>query len=164
MNSKLELYLKEKYPKLYTDCGEDEPFTLFGFECNDGWFRIILWMSNYIQTYIDQQNEYAKKYPDSYLPVDQVKILQVKEKFATLRIYTSGGNDRINAIISFVEYISGFICEYSGNTEDVGYNTKGWRKTSTVEFTNDKKNYAYVDDEKLRQILSEIKISKDNIL
>ena len=157
MNIKLENYLKENFPKLYTNCGDEKPFTQFGFECNDGWFRIILWMSRYVQSYIDQQNEFAKKYPDQYQPVDQVKIVQIKEKFATLRIYTEGGNDRINAIISFVEYISGFICEYSGKTDDVVFTTTGWNKTTNVEYLKNNANFKYVDSESLRQILSEIK-------
>lgn len=159
MHIKLENYLKEKFPKLYTQCGQNEPFTLYGFECSDGWFRIILWMSRYVQSYIDQQNEYALKYPDKYQPVDQLKIVQVKEKFATLRIYTEGGNDRISGIISFVEYISGFICEKSGKTDNVVFNTTGWHKTTTVELVKNKENFKYVDDEDLRQILSEINLT-----
>ncbi len=40
MNIKLEEYLKKKFPKLYTECGDQEPFTLFGFECNDGYGQV----------------------------------------------------------------------------------------------------------------------------
>ena len=42
MKKELEDYLYKNYPKLYTECGEKQPFALFGFECNDGWFRLIL--------------------------------------------------------------------------------------------------------------------------
>jgi len=85
MRVELENYLKKKFPNLYTDCGEQQPFTQFGFECDDGWFRLILWLSRYLQDYIDQQNKWVEKYPDQYLPVKQIKVAQVKEKFATLR-------------------------------------------------------------------------------
>ena len=57
MRIELENYLKKKFPNLYTDCGEQQPFTQFGFECDDGWFRLILWLSRYLQDYIDQQNK-----------------------------------------------------------------------------------------------------------
>lgn len=156
MNANLENYLKKKFPKLYTECGDPEPFTLFGFECNDGWFRLILWLSRYLQDYIDQQNEWAQKYPDKYLPVKQIKVVQVKEKFATLRFYTTGGNERTEAVISFVEYISGFICEQSGKMDNIGVNKKGWHKTQYVDGTKNPKNYNFVDDEELRTLLSKL--------
>ena len=162
MNIKLEEYLKKKFPKLYTECGEQEPFTLFGFECDDGWFRLILWSSRYLQDYIDQQNEYAKKYPDSYLPVKQIKVKQVKEKFATLRFYIEGGNERTDAIIRFAEYISGFICESTGRTDNVGVNNSGWFKTQHVDDTKNPTHFYFVDDEELRNLMLEIK--KETIL
>lgn len=160
MNIKLEEYLKNKFPKLYTECGEQEPFTLFAFECDDGWFRLILWLSRYLQHYIDDQNKYAEKYPDNYLPVKQIKVKQVKEKFATLRFYVEGGNERTNAIISFAEYISGFICEFTGKTDNVGVNKGGWFKTQNLDILPENKtmdNFNMVDDRELRDILLEIK-------
>lgn len=156
MNPKLQNYLIKKFPNLYTECGSNHSFTLFGFECNDGWFRLILWLSRYLQDYIDQQNEWAKKYPDKYLPVKQIKVVQVKEKFATLRFYTSGGNERTEAIISFAEYMSGFICEETGKTNNIGVNKKGWFKTQHVDTNKNPKNYIFVDDEELRLILQDL--------
>ena len=32
--------MTEKYPLLFTK-QEQEPFTLFGFECGDGWYNIL---------------------------------------------------------------------------------------------------------------------------
>ena len=157
MNAELQNYLIKKFPKIYTECGENHPFTQFGFECNDGWFRVILWLSRYLQDYIDQQNEWAQKYPDKYLPVKQIKALQVKEKFATLRFYTTGGNERTEAIISFAEYMSGYICESTGRLDNIGVNKKGWYKTQHVDSTKNPKNYTFVDDEELRKLLSDLK-------
>lgn len=165
MNVKLNRYLVKKFPKLYTECGEQEPFTLFGFECDDGWFRLILWLSRYLQAYIDQQNEYAKKYPDQYLPVKQIKVKQVKEKFATLRFYVEGGNERTDATITFAEYISGFICEFTGKTDNVGINKGGWIKTQNLDILPEGKtldNYHLVDDVELRNILDELEQEKLN--
>ena len=163
MNANLENYLKKKFPKLYTECGDQQPFALFGFECNDGWFRLILWLSRYLQDYIDQQNEYAKKYPDKYLPVKQIKVVQVKEKFATLRFYIEGGNERTHDIISFAEYISGFICEETGKTNNIGVNKKGWSKTQYIDGTKNPKHYNFVDDEELRNILNKLNDDPDQL-
>ena len=162
MNPKLENYLKKKFPELYTECGEQATFTLVGFECDDGWFRLILWLSRYLQSYIDQQNEWAAKYPDKYLPVKQIKVLQVKEKFATLRFYVNGGNERTEAIISFAEYMSGFICEFTGKTNNVAVNKKGWYKTQHIDNTKNPNNYNFVDDDELRKLLWEIKEENSN--
>ena len=153
MTPELQTYLKSKFPKLYTECGRDNPFELFGFECQDGWFRPILWLSRYLQSYIDQQNHTSEKYPEQYLPVKQIKVVQVKEKFGTLRFYVEGGNQHTHAVISFAEYMSGFICETTGQTENVGYNKKGWIKTHHKSLANGKDFYV-VDDTELQQILS----------
>lgn len=165
MNPELDAYLKKKFPKLYTESGDAQnPFTLFGFECNDGWFRIILWLSKYLQSYIDQQNKWAEKYPDQYLPVKQIKVVQVKEKFGTLRFYTDGGNEHTSTVIRFVEYISGFICETTGKTDDVGYNKKGWIKVHHNSLAKGKDFY-YIDDVELREIINkqmEFKFDSDS--
>ena len=163
MNIELQNYLIKKFPKLYTECGENHPFTLFGFECNDGWFRLILWLSRYLQDYIDEQNRWAQKYPDKYLPVKQIKVVQVKEKFATLRFYTSGGNERTEAIISFVEYMSGYVCEETGKTDNIAVNKKGWSKTQHIDGTKNPKHYNFVDDEELRTLLKTLKEDPNQI-
>lgn len=152
MKPELENYLKDKYPKLYTNCGEQQPYSLFGFECNDGWFRLLLWLSEYIQNYIDQHNNWAKKYPEQYKPIEQVKVAQVKEKFGTLRYYYSGGDEKISAVVQFAEFLSGNICESTGKTDNVGRNSKGWIKTHHVSLSKPKDFYR-VDDEELRKLL-----------
>ncbi len=85
MTPERQQYLIKTFPKIYTDTGENTPFNLFHFECDDGWFLILVRLSQYIQKYIDQNNEWAVKYPDQYKIVPQVKALQIKEKFGTLR-------------------------------------------------------------------------------
>jgi len=162
MTPERQQYLIKTFPKIYTDSGENTPFNLFHFECDDGWFLILVRLSRYIQKYIDQNNEWAVKYPDQYLPVKQIKVLQVKEKFATLRFYVAGGNERTEAIISFAEYMSGFICESTGKTNNVAVNKKGWYKTQHIDNTKNPNNYNFVDDEELRKLLWEIKEENSN--
>ena len=45
---------------------------------------------------------------------------QVKQKFGSLRFYIDGGDEIIYNYISFAEYLSGYICEQCGTTENVG--------------------------------------------
>ena len=158
MTKDLGEYLIKKYPKLYTECSGETAFKLFGFECKDGWFRIILWLSRYLQDYVDQQNEMSSKYPDQYQPVDQIKVVQVKEKFGTLRFYYKGGNEHIRAVVDFVEYISGYVCETTGEVDNVGYNRKGYIQTKNHLCENiNKKDFFYVDDEELRSLIDKKK-------
>lgn len=153
MKPELQLYLKNKFPKLYTEHTVECPFTQRGFECDDGWFRLVLWLSRYLQSYIDKQNEWTKLYPDTYLPVTQIHVEQVKEKFGTLRFYKYGGNEHTNSIISFAEYISGFICETTGKTDNIGYSKKGYIKTSHQSLGR-RNDFNPIDDSELLEILS----------
>ena len=161
MSPKLDEYLKKKFPKIYGEPEKESCFTMFGFECNDGWFRILLWLSEYVQRYIDSENDWAAKYPDQAKPVEQVKALQVKEKFGTLRFYYSGGDDKIQSVVSFVEFMSGKVCERTGSFEDIGRNAKGWIKTQHVSLSHNGKDFNYVEDEELRNLLSEHRFTNE---
>jgi hypothetical protein len=151
MTKEREEYLQKTFPEIYTNCGENHPYTLFGFECDDGWFNILVRLSQYIQNYINSNNSWVNKYPEEYKEIPQVKAFQVKEKFRTLRFYYSGGDEHIAAVISFVEYLSGYICETTGKTENVGYNVKGWQKTHH-ESLKIKDDFVFVDDKELREL------------
>jgi len=155
MKEEREKYLTNKFPLMYTKDqidGRETPYSLFGFECGDGWFRIIYWLSKYVQNYIDENNKYAEKFPNQYKFIPQVKVVQVKEKFGGLRFYYSGGDDKIGEVISFVESISYSICETTGKTENIGYNTKGWIKTKNVSLRNNNEDFEFIDDEELRKL------------
>jgi hypothetical protein len=145
MKIELQSYLKEKFPLLYPKS--------FEFECDDGWFKIILWLSRYLEMYITQQNEMSIKNPQYYQPVNQVVALQVKQKFGTLRYYYQGGDEHIKSIIEFTEFISGYICEKTGCTDNVGYNKTGNIQVLCEELTPNKKDFNFVDDEELRTLL-----------
>lgn len=151
MDKKFQTYLINKFPNLYKT--ESLPFSKSGFECDDGWFKLILWLSRYLTHYIKLQNQFAEKYPDTYHPVEEIKVLQVKEKFGILKYLTSGGNEHTKSAIGFAEYISGFICERSGRTNDVGINKKGLIKTHHKDFGNIDDFYP-IDDEELRTLLN----------
>ena len=157
MTSELEQYLINKFPKLY-DTKENSPFKLYGIECSDGWFKIILWLSRYLDQYTEQQNKAAEKYPNHYQPVNQIKVRQIKEKFGTLKFSVDGGNQHTEAVIGFAEYISGYICEFSGKTNDIGYNRTGLIKTRHISYGKDLSDFNYVDDKELRNILNNLNL------
>lgn len=158
MNIKLYSYLVKKFPKLYSS------FSHSSLECDDGWFRLILWLSKYLQNYIDQQNKTAEKFPDKYLPIKQLVVLEIKEKSGILKFSVDGGNQHTQAVINFAEYISGYICEFSGNVDSVGFNKLGNIKTHHVRFCKNHTDFTYVEDSELRSIFSKINQEKSNQL
>lgn len=145
MKVELQDYLKKKFPLLYPKN--------FEFECNDGWFQILLWLSRYLEMYTTQQNEMSVKNPQYYQPVKQTVAVQIKQKFGTLRFYYEGGNEHIHTIIQYTEFISGYICEYTGKTIDVGYNKKGFIQVQHKDLAKNKNDFNFVDDEELRTLL-----------
>ena len=145
MKIELQRYLKKKFPELYPQ--------EFSFECNDGWFRLLLWLSRYLQMYITQQNEMAKSNPQNYLPVKPIVARQIKQKFGTLRFYSDGGNQHTETVIDYTTFISGYICEQTGNTIDVGYNHTGSVEVLHKDLAKNKNDFNFVDDEELRTIL-----------
>ena len=145
MKVELQNYLKNKFPTIYPEN--------FSFECNDGWFRIILWLSRYIEMYVTQQNEMAEKNPQFYQPVKNLVAKQVKQKFGTLRFYFEGGNEHLTTIVRYTEFISGYICEETGVLEDVGYNSKNYIQTLNKDLAKNKNDFNFVDDAELRNLL-----------
>lgn len=86
--------LKEAFPKIFT---ED-----FYFECDEGWSTLLFDLCRKIQKYCDEGK------------CEQVKAIQVKEKFATLRFYHSGGDDYVYKLIDEAEAKSADTCEVTG--------------------------------------------------
>ena len=105
--------------------------------------------------------KWAEKYPsETRKPVEQIKVQQIKEKFSTLRYYVSGGDEHTNAVISFAEFISGYICEKSGATDDIIRIKKGWIKTLQADLVPNNQQVISVYDEELNNIFKEINDNK----
>lgn len=115
MKKELQDALFKKYPKIFRqkDLPMQETAMCWGIATSDGWYWLIDKLCSHLQWDIDHN-----KYP-------QIEATQVKEKFGTLRFYTNGSNDAQEGMISFAEFLSGFICEKCGSTEDVS-ETRGW--------------------------------------
>lgn len=117
MNKENTLEIIKTAPSIY---GED-----FYFECDDGWFKLLLDLSLELSRF---------KY---------LKITQLKEKFGSLRVYftnvdyEANSSKLIEQIISKYENISTDICEVCGNPGKL-INNHGWYKTVCEE--HNKKN------------------------
>ena len=89
-------------------------YRLFGVECGEGWYSLIKPIIDYIE-------EYNKDKSDD----DKIVIMQIKEKFGGLRIYTNFHTNELYDMINHAENESYNICEMCGSREDMGQTT-GW--------------------------------------
>ena len=58
--------------------------------------------------------------------LDKLRIIELKEKFGGLRIYTNGVPEEINEVIRKYEFISEYICMFCGNPNAFNINNGGW--------------------------------------
>ena len=93
-------------------------------ECDDGWYDIIYNLCRAIQHEVNNSG------------CPQVEARQIKEKFASLRFYYSGGNEVVDAIVNKYEKMSHDVCEISG---DKGVLTvkNGWYKTLSTKMAKE---------------------------
>jgi hypothetical protein len=89
----------------------------FGFECGNGWFGLIDELCTTIDRILADDPELAKDFI----------VTQVKEKYGTLRFYTSPTPDVIFWLTEFAEAMSAMICESCGNPGE--QNDEGWIRT-----------------------------------
>jgi hypothetical protein len=66
--------------------------------------------------------KYNRVYPPS------VKIDQIKEKFGEMRFYYSGGDKKVDGMVTFASYLCSKTCEVSGEKGELCSN-RGWYKT-----------------------------------
>jgi hypothetical protein len=67
------------------------------------------------------------KYNRVYPPA--VKIDQIKSKFSDLRFYYSGGDKKIDGMVTFASYLCSKTCEVSGEKGELCSSNGGWYKT-----------------------------------
>ena len=167
MNDNLEKILTEKYPQLFKDKSKSPKETLicFGCECGDGWFKILDHLFGYmtglmnhklIISYTDEYRKQFKNHENYYTDYSsyehlppQITLVQVKEKYGTLRVYYDFHTeeeipesilvnlnkddldkqfkryyDAIDSAINYAEYQTSVTCEVTG--KDGTLYTKGW--------------------------------------
>lgn len=117
MNEQNTKHLVEKYPKLYQQVNMPMTQTCmcWGFECGDGWFKLIDELSSKIEAW------------NNLNPADiTVEAVQVKEKFGSLRFYYNGGDNYIDTLVSQAEMESEKTCEDCGKTPAKIESDCGW--------------------------------------
>lgn len=72
MSPELAQKLTEKYPKIF-DLGAKTNFSYWGFEVDDGWYRIIDTLCHLAQWHIDQSEESAARNKEYNQIAEQVK-------------------------------------------------------------------------------------------
>lgn len=127
--------LTKQYPLLFTT-QEQEPFALFGFECQDGWYNILYAAFDALytpfknaQTRMKWCVEQMHKHPDdekareqAQQAIDQLDacqqalpvFVQIKAKFGSLRMYYDGGDARTAGVVDMAETLSSCSCEVCG--------------------------------------------------
>ena len=110
--------LKKKYPVLYKNLGNKKSMSggfvlpiAFGIECGEGWYNLIDYVSSKLESL----------YQD-------IEVVQVKEKFGGIRIYTNKDTLEAGKIIEFAEKESENTCEMCGKKGQM-MNYSGWYKT-----------------------------------
>lgn len=126
--------LISKYPQLFSEQGLE-----YGIECSEGWTQLIddalacvksheKSLVDYYQNRIQhgdaqQQAEFTQKLAD----FQPTKFIQIKSKFASLRMYYDGGDEYTAGVTSLAERLSERTCEQCGDPGVV--RIKGWRST-----------------------------------
>ena len=118
MKKKLEQKIFEDFPNLYSpEKSETETLMCFGFECSDGWFDLIYRLSKDLNEMEDL--------PEGF------EIIQVKEKFGSLRVYPNYGNEKIYDRINQAEKEASETCEVCGKSGEL--REGGWMRTLCEE-------------------------------
>jgi hypothetical protein len=124
MKKELQEKLFTKYPKIFVqkDLPKDQTCMCWGICCDDGWYWLIDMLCGCIQSYFDNNKKHLK--------ISQVEAEQVKQKMGGLRFYINECDDRISGFIWLAEYMSYYICENCGSTENIQpQETRGWINT-----------------------------------
>ena len=98
--------LIEIFPEAFADLHPMEPFALFGFECGGGWFDLLKDLIGEVKLICEKMETPPEE--------SGFKIVQVKQKYATLRFYTNVTTDAIDEAIDRAEERSAITCENCG--------------------------------------------------
>jgi hypothetical protein len=126
MTQEYQKKLKEKYPKIFTSDNVTS-FSMYGIECGNGWYELLNQLCESIQFHVDHNVKkkfwanfkFIKKIFNIQDVSNQVEILQIKEKWGTLKFYYTGGDRYIKGLVAFAETMSATICEYCGTNRNV---------------------------------------------
>lgn len=110
MSPEKELQLQAIYPPIFQNTSNLASIKLFGFECGDGWFDLLKGLIEKIRDVCIEQS--IEAYEDGCSP----EVLQVKEKYGSLRFYMSCCSSAIGDLISAADDKSRETCELCGKS------------------------------------------------
>lgn len=139
MSPNLEKKLYDNYPEVfYTRNDPNHQLSLmWGIECEDGWYELIdtlckeLLKDSRLKLESCKTTEEYEKIIQSLDPLPF--IVQIKEKYGSLRIYVDNLNEHQRIIVETIEKLSFKVCEFCGVTKDVALHKNGWWKTLCPE-------------------------------
>jgi hypothetical protein len=122
-------YMCTTYPELFKNrnASPQETLMCWGFSVGPGWHDILSALCDNIQHYTEWNNKNFDKGYTQYKQVPPVTVVQVKEKFGTLRFYYDGGDDKIDGMVRMAESMSAVTCEKCGKPG--GSTDGGWIRT-----------------------------------
>lgn len=88
-----------------------ESLMAFGLECQDGWYKLIYKLCEDLEK-LNQPAEF--------------EIIQIKEKFGSLRVYAHNAALGSEDLIIEAELASLTICEYCGKPDSCERNIRSW--------------------------------------
>lgn len=104
------------YPALFSDLDDRNCIHLFGFECDDGWFKLLKECIQGIKDVCERDHL-------------DIKADQVKEKYAELRFYLSQHTAELNQVIEKAETKAVQTCEICGCAGKIKQTRPNWWKT-----------------------------------
>jgi len=106
MNSYNIKKIHDACPNLFSNKDPRQPINAYSFECQDGWFNLLFEALTQIEAIVCTMNMRARQ---------DYRVVQIKEKFGTLRLYMDGSlHEDIQAIIRTAENKSSQTCERCG--------------------------------------------------
>ena len=82
----------------------------WGFECSDGWFKLIHDLSRELTDYLAERSTL------------DLEVMQVKSKFGSFRYYVEGGDESTQKLIEDATERAKHICELTGKGRQTGCN------------------------------------------
>lgn len=154
MTPEKQQQLFDKYPELFKQRGlpMSQTYMCWGIEVGDGWYKLIDSLCEFItnhykcnpevinteladklykewKTLINNNNgKEADKVYKQMRSNEEVlipQVIQVKEKYGTLRFYLDSSSDYLEGAVSFAEDLSYHVCESCGTMKNVSAST-GW--------------------------------------
>jgi len=106
--------LFDAYPELFYYARETSPQgnvypIAFGIACEDGWFQLLDNLCSSLSQYIKNKE------------LAPVRVIQIKEKFGSLRFYVNGADPYCSGMIHFAETMAACICETCGAPGSPGH-------------------------------------------